>query len=66
MKTNESALDRIIRVIAGIALLAVGIFGGIVGAWQIVAIVVGAVLLLTGLTGFCLIYKLFNFSTNKK
>lgn len=65
MKTNESALDRVIRVIAGIALLAVGIFGGIVGAWQIVALVLGALLFITGLVGFCPAYRLFKFSTKK-
>ena len=65
MKANESTLDRIFRVIAGIGLLALGIFSGVAGAWQIVWIVIGAVLLLTGLTGFCPLYRLFNFSTHK-
>ena len=65
MKKNESNVDRIIRAILGIVLLVVGIWGGLQGALPVVLIVLGAVLLFTAVTGFCLIYKMFNFSTKK-
>jgi len=65
MKTNESGLDRIIRVIAGIVLLALYFLGTVTGVLGIVFIVVGAILLLTGLVGFCPLYALLKFRTNK-
>jgi len=65
MKINESGLDRILRVVIGIGLLGVGIFAGIQGAWQIVLLALGGLLLITGLTGYCLIYRLFRVSTKK-
>ena len=65
MKANESMLDRIIRVIAGIALLALYFTGTVTGAVGIILIVLGAVLLLTGLVGFCPLYALLKINTNK-
>jgi hypothetical protein len=65
MKTNESALDRIIRGIVGIALIALYFTGTVTGALGIILLVIDAVLLLTGIFGFCPLYKLLNISTNK-
>jgi O-antigen/teichoic acid export membrane protein len=63
---NESGLDRIIRVILA-AVIAVLYFTGVLsGTWAIVLGIVGVVLLITGLTGFCALYKLFGISTLKK
>ena len=61
---NESATDRIVRAIGGVLLLAVGWFltGGVL---RIVLLVLGVVALFTALTGFCLIYRLFGFSTKR-
>ena len=65
MKVNESGVDRIIRVVLGIVLLALS-FGGVVsGGWGIVVLVLGAVALLTGIVGFCPLYALLKFRTNK-
>jgi hypothetical protein len=65
MKTNESGVDRIIRVVLGIALLALS-FGGVVsGGWGIVLLIVGAIALLTGVVGFCPLYAVLKFRTNK-
>lgn len=63
MRVNESATDRIVRVIVGIVLLAAAVFGWIVGGWGVVLGVVGAVLVLTGAIGFCPLYALFGAST---
>ena len=65
MKTNKLGLDRIIRVIAGIVLLALYFAGTVTGVMGIVFIVLGAILLLTGVVGFCPLYALLKFRTNK-
>lgn len=66
MNTNESPVDRIIRVIVGIVLIALGLLGIASGVWMWVAYILGAVLLITGIVGFCPLYKLFKFSTARK
>jgi hypothetical protein len=65
MKTNESSLDRIIRAIVGIIFLALYFTGTVTGTLGIVLIVLGAVLLLTGIVGFCPLYALLKINTNK-
>jgi len=65
MKANESNLDRIIRVIVGIVLLALGLLGVATGVWMWLAYIFGAILLLTGIIGFCPLYTLLKFSTKK-
>ncbi len=65
MKTNESSLDRIIRVILGIALLVLYFTSTVTGGLGIVFIVLGAVALVTGVVGFCPLYALLKISTNK-
>lgn len=62
---NEAGWDRIVRVLAGIVLLVLGFGGVLTGTLALVAEILGGILLLTGLTGFCLIYKLLNIRTNK-
>jgi hypothetical protein len=66
MKVNESAVDRVIRVILGIVLLALGLFGVAAGIWMWVAYILGAILLATGIIGFCPLYGLLKINTNKK
>jgi hypothetical protein len=65
MKTNESSLDRIIRIVLGIALLALYFTGTVTGVLGIVFIVLGAIALLTGVVGFCPLYMLLKLNTNK-
>lgn len=65
MKVNEGTVDRVVRVILGVVLLGVGLFV-VKGTLGIVLDVLGAVALITGITGFCLLYRLFgDFSTKK-
>jgi hypothetical protein len=66
MKTNESGLDRVIRVIVGVALLALYFMHIVVGGLGIVAVIIGAILLITGAVGFCPLYSLLKIQTNKK
>jgi len=61
---NEGMVDRVIRVALGVIALLVA-FLAVEGAAQIVLWVIGGILLLTGATGFCLLYLPFRFSTNK-
>ena len=66
MKKNEGNLDRIIRVILAVVLgylYFTGITSGVLG---IILLVVGAILLLTALTGICPLYMLLKLNTNKK
>lgn len=64
MKANESTVDRVIRIVLGVILLAAGITLG--GAWGIVLDVIGLLALVTGAIGVCPAYKLFGgFSTKK-
>ena len=64
MKSNESSLDRIIRAVLGIALLAAGLLMTGPIKWTLLAL--AAIALITAVTGFCLLYKIFGINTNKK
>jgi hypothetical protein len=63
---NESSLDRIIRVLAAVVIAVLYFTGVISGTWAIVLGIVGLILLVTGLIGFCPLYKLLGISTLKK
>ena len=65
MKFNESGLDRLIRVVLGIVLLALTFGGVVAGGLEIVFLVLGAIALLTGIVGFCPLYALLKIRTNK-
>lgn len=57
MKVNEGSLDRAIRVVAGLALIAWALFGGPVWAW------IGLVPLATGAIGMCPLYSILGINT---
>jgi hypothetical protein len=63
--TNESTLDRVIRVIAGVVLLWLGWSGIVSGGWGTFLKIFGFIPLLTGLVGYCAIYGLLKMRTNK-
>jgi len=65
MKINESKTDRIIRIVLGAILLGIGLFTDVSTALEIVMMVIGGIALVTGIVGFCPLYALFKFSTNK-
>jgi hypothetical protein len=65
MKSNESNTDRIIRAVAGVILLYLGL-AVLGGALAIVVDVLGVILLATAAIGFCPLYAMFKFSTLKK
>jgi len=66
MKQNMGRLDRTLRIVAAAALVPIGLFA--LGGWQgslvgILVVAVGVLLLVTGLTGFCLGSVLLGIST---
>lgn len=65
MKTNESGLDRVIRAIVGIVLFVLYFTSVISGTLGIILLVVGAILIVTSLVGFCPLYAILKIHTNK-
>lgn len=64
MAVNEGTMDRVIRVLLGAALLWLGMASTALSSpLDTGATVVGAVLLITGATGFCGLYKLLGINT---
>jgi len=61
MKCNIGKIDRIIRAVLGVALLGWGIMNG-----SIIADIVGGVLLLTVIIGWCPPYALLGINTGCK
>lgn len=55
---NESTIDRVIRILVGVAILSL-IFVGPKTLWGLI----GLVPLITGIVGFCPLYKVLGFST---
>lgn len=60
LKANVGGVDRVIRVVAGLALIGLAATGT-VGVWGWI----GVVPVLTGTVGFCPAYMLGGFSTCK-
>lgn len=58
MKTNEGTIDRAVRIIAGLALIALA-YSGTIGVWGYI----GVVPLLTGILGICPAYSIFGINT---
>ncbi len=63
MIRNESNVDRIVRALVGVALLAAWGLGWVGGTLAIVLAVLAGVLLLTAAVGFCPLYRLFGMKT---
>ncbi len=58
MKTNEGTIDRALRIIAGLALIALTA-SGMIGQWGWI----GVVPLLTGIIGICPAYSIIGVNT---
>jgi len=59
---NEGVWDRLIRIVLGLFFLYAG-YALVATPWNYVAYIVGFILVVTGIIGFCLIYKLFGINT---
>jgi hypothetical protein len=65
LATNESTIDRIIRIVAGIGLGGVALAGAVTAPLLYVVWLVAAVLVVTGIVGFCPLYAMLRVSTRK-
>jgi hypothetical protein len=66
MTTNESSLDRLVRVVIAIAAVAAGIVVGTGTVMSWVLFAVAAIMLITAATGFCPLYRVFGVSTCRR
>jgi hypothetical protein len=64
MPTNEGLLDRILRVLVGVLLIAwaLGVYPGTQSVWGWT----GLIPLITGLVGYCPVYQLLGIGTTPK
>ena len=65
MKRNMSNIDPLIRAIVAVLLVYLYIGGIVTGAFGIILVVLGVILLITSVIGFCPLYALFKISTFK-
>jgi uncharacterized membrane protein len=65
MQINLCTLDRVIRGVGGVVLVAGGLLL-VRGAIGVVLALVGAVLIFSASLGFCHVYKFLGMSTSKK
>lgn len=65
MKKNMGNIDRIVRIAIAIVLIALNAKGLVSGNTAFVAIIIAVIFLITGLFGFCPVYKLFGIKSRK-
>jgi hypothetical protein len=63
LPVNVGSVDRIVRIVLGIGLVAVALGGSVVGPFLALTWIVTAILLVTGALGFCPLYALLGIST---
>ena len=64
---NVGTVDKTIRLVLGVAAAAWGVLmAGIGTTFGLVAAIVGAVLIITGLVNFCPLFKVIGISSNKR
>ena len=66
MKTNIGSIDRIIRVMLAIAVVALYAANVISGTVAIVLLTLAGIFILTSVVSFCPVYFLFGLSTLRK
>jgi len=65
MQVNEGTIDRIVRAILGILIIALFLTGRLPGSWALLLIFSGT-FLMTAVTGYCPLYTPLGISTAKK
>ena len=63
LQINESPIDRAIRIVLGLALVAAGVAGVVTSPLLYLTTLVAAIALVTGLVGFCPLYAILRLST---
>jgi len=64
-RQNMGGLDRLGRLVIGLALIATGLFVATASGWKVIAIAVGAVLVTTAAAGICPGYFPFGITTRR-
>lgn len=65
LTTNESTIDRIVRIVLGISLAGIAIAGGLVAPLLYIVWLVAAALVVTGIVGFCPLYAALRVGTRR-
>ena len=65
MTRNLEGIHRWIRVVVGIALVAIAIENGVFGAQNVITGVIGVLLLATALVSYCPLYTLLGISPRR-
>lgn len=63
MTCNVGGVERSIRIIVGLALVAIAAFAALPTGWMIAFYVIGGVMLVTGAIGFCPAWSLMGINT---
>jgi len=63
---NEAGWDRIVRVVLGLVLLYLWLGNVLSGAAAVIVGIIGIILLVTGVVGFCPLYRVLGFATKKE
>lgn len=58
IQANVGPADRLVRLVVGVSLVGFGVLGVFPGGWGWVVPVIGAVVALTALIGYCPLYRL--------
>jgi len=60
---NVGGIERPVRIVVGIGALGIGAFGGLPPVGTGMALVVGAIALVTGAIGYCPLWTVFGINT---
>lgn len=66
MEKNEGTVDRVIRVILGSVLIIGPMQFGLSGVLAIIMMLIGLIMLITGIIGHCGLYTVIGINTLKK
>jgi hypothetical protein len=60
---NVGMIDRVVRIIIGIVLIAVFALNMVAAPWSYLVALIGLIALITGAVGTCALYSLLNMNT---
>jgi len=63
MKSNVGGIDRVVRVLGGVTLLAAGFLAGLAAPWNYVAMGAGVVFIATSMISFCPLYTILGINS---
>ena len=63
---NVGDIDRLARLVVAVVLIVLYLFGLFSGFWSVLALLIAAAMIFTGISGFCPPYSLFGISTKCK